>query len=252
MSITYEPGSVPATPPIALMSEDHAEAARFIALSRTSASSVALAGLQLTQMQALQHRIRNDLESLCSLASFHADRADGIASEAGFDAVGRRAMVLATLYEELLRCEGVETVNLASYLMTLCARLATVGKPIGTRLVLHVEGHAEWSAALVMSGCTASALGTVAAELVAAVGGGATLGRGCHVLVQLMPPKEDGQLRHRRGCLTVSATIVPDGANEQQPSKRYDLALARSLVAQVGGELDRFVSVTGAGWCVRF
>ena len=84
---------------------------------------------------------------------------------------------------------------------------------------------------------------TAVAELVAAVAG---YGRG-DVTVQMFPSD-------RHGCrrLTVSTTAGPYGPAGRQLSRRHDLVLAKALIAQAGGELDRFVSNTGAGWCIRF
>ena len=94
-----------------------------------------------------------------------------------------------------------------------------------------------------MDGDAASALGTAVADLVAAVAGH---GQG-DLTVQMLPSD-------RRGCrrLTVSTTAGPDGTTGSQLSQKHDLVLAKALIAQAGGELDRFVSSTGAGWCIRF
>ena len=243
----------------------------------TPEAASALAELRLAQMRALRHRFRNDLQSMCSLASFHARRADGLASEAGFAGIGRRAIALAALYEELLRGDGEDAVNFASYLAALCGRLAAAGSPAGTRFALHDASNAAPGTAPAMDRHTASALGTVVSELAAAVAGigragigRAGIGRagsgqagngqagngragngwagaGPHVLVQLLP--HDGR---GRGRLTVSMAAPPDGVDGLRPRDGYDLGLARSLVAQAGGELDRLVCCTGAGWCVRF
>ena len=218
-----------------------AEAIRFGSPGRTPEAASALAELRLAQMRA------NDLQSVCSLAAFHARRADGPASEAGFAGISRRAMALAALYEELLRGGGEDAVNFASYLAALCGLLAAAGSPAGTRLALHDTSGAARGAALVMDGHTASALGTVVAELAAAAAGTGRAGAGPHVLVQLLPGNGNG-----RGRLAVSVVAMPDGADGQWPKEGCDLRLARSLLAQAGGELDRFVSCTGAGWCVRF
>ena len=223
----------------------------------TPEAASALAELRLAQMRALRHRFRNDLQSMCSLALFHARRADGLASEAGFAGIGRRAIALAALYEELLRGDGEDAVNFASYLAALCGRLAAAGSPAGTRFALHDASNAAPGTAPAMDRHTASALGTVVAELAAAVAGigragsgqagNGWAGAGPHVLVQLLP--HDGR---GRGRLTVSMAAPPDGVDGLRPRDGYDLGLARSLVAQAGGELDRLVCCTGAGWCVRF
>ena len=215
-------------------------------------AATALAELRLTQMRALRHRFRNDLQSVCSLAALHGSRADGLASQSGFDAVGRRATALAALYDELLCSEGVEAIDFASYLAALCGRLAAAESPTGTRLALHVVGGAVWSAALALQSHTASALGTALAALIASVGGGTALKTSSRVLVQLMPASEDGCSRRRRGRLTVSASGIPADVERQPSDRGYGLQLARSLVVQAGGELDRFVSCTGAGWCIHF
>ena len=168
------------------------EAVSLSSFGRPPETAAATAELRLRQMLALQHRICNDLQSVCSLASFHAGRADGLASEAGFAAIGRRAMALAALYDELLRRTGADSVNFASYLAALCGRLAAAGSPAGTRLALHDTGGTAWRASLIMTGHRASALGTAVAELTAAVGGGDRTGAGLPVLVQLVPGNENG------------------------------------------------------------
>lgn len=94
---------------------------------------------------------------------------------------------------------------------------------------------------------TASALGTVVAELAAVVAGTSRAGAGPHVVVQLLPRDGTG-----RGRLTVSRVAMPDGPDGLRPREGCDLVVAKALIAQAGGELDRFVSSTGVGWCVRF
>jgi two-component sensor histidine kinase len=206
-------------------------------------ASGALAVRRLTQIRALQQRFRNDLQSVCSLASLYGARADGIASEAGFRAVGRRAMALSALYDELMCNVGVGPVGFASYLGRLCARLALTELPGRALILLANSGGAAQGVPGSMDGDAAVALGTAVAELVAAAAG---YGQG-DVTVDLTLPDEGG-----RGRLTLSTAARPDGAVSSQFRGGHDLRLARSLVAQAGGELDRFGSSTGAGWCVRF
>ncbi|MGI4942579.1 MAG: histidine kinase dimerization/phosphoacceptor domain -containing protein [Janthinobacterium lividum] len=246
MSTTHElglTGPEPVASGTAPLGKGYAEDARFATLSHGSDASGAFAELRMTQVQALQQRFRNDLQSMCGLASWHGSRADGIASEAGFKAIGRRAMALAALYDDLLCNAGVGSVGIASYLGRLCARLASAECP-GRALILLAEGcEATPGAADSMDGDAASALGTAVAELVAAVAG---YGMG-DLTVQMLLPDKCGRRR-----LTVSTTAGPDDTAGPQFSRRHDLVLAKALIAQSGGELDRFVSSSGAGWCVRF
>lgn len=236
-------GLAPVAPGIVPLGEGHAEAARFAALRCAPDASSALAELRLTQMRALQQRFRNDLQSLCSLASLHGSRADGLTSEAGFKSVSRRAMALAALYDELMCSTGAGSVGFTSYLERLCARLALAELPGRALILLASSGGAAQGAPDSMDGDAAAALGTVVAELVAAAAG---YGQG-DVTVQMLLPD-----RRRRGRLTVSTVAGPDSAVSSQFRDAHDFRLARSLIAQAGSELDRFVSSTGAGWCVRF
>ena len=200
----------------------------------------ALADLRLAQMRALRHRFRNDLQSVCSLASFHGRRADGLASEAGFASIGRHAMALGALYEEMLRGDGEDAVNFASYLASLCARMAAADSPAGTRFALH-DATAVRSAAApaaIMDHPAASALGTVVAELAAAMAGtgsaGASrAGAGPQVLVQLLPGDGTG-----RGRVTVSIAAqgwrrLADAAESGCPGRRR----AGPLRVRHGGRL---------------
>lgn len=231
-------GSAPLAHGTAPLGEGNVDAARFAALSHASG---ALAQLRLTQMRTLQQRFRNDLQSVCSLASWHGSRADGIASEAGFKAVGRRVMALAALYDELLYGGGTGSVGFAAYLERLCARLSLAEFPDRALILLAKGNKSVPSAPDSMDGDVAAALGTVVAELVAAVAG---YGQG-DVTVHILPPN---------GCqrMTVCAEAGPDDDHVPQLGREHDLVLAKTLLAQVGGKLDRFVSCTGAGWCIRF
>ncbi len=97
-------------------------------------------------LDELHHRVRNDLQAICSIAdreamgadreAMSADREAMGAAQGGLGRVARRVMALAGLYDHLLGppASGVaaEAIAFDVYLGTLCARIAAAGE-LGSR-----------------------------------------------------------------------------------------------------------------------
>ena len=69
-----------------------------------------------TSLHELQHRIRNDLQVLCSVIDHERRRTADLEALIGFGHIGRRVMAVAGLYDHLLGHGGREDVDMGIYL----------------------------------------------------------------------------------------------------------------------------------------
>ena len=101
----------------------------------------ALAEQRGVLLRELQHRVRNDLQLVQSLATIEGRRAADPSAKAGFDAIGRRVMALAALYDHLLGVGMERWVDFGDYLASLCAKIAQAEgfEARGIRLVTELQ-----------------------------------------------------------------------------------------------------------------
>jgi len=197
------------------------------ALHRADEDRAALARGQQVMMQELLHRVRNDLQLVHSLATRSAGRAADTASAADFDAIGRRVLSMAELYDHLLGAGMSDTVDFGEYLHTLCARIRAVEHLQACHITLVTQTQG-----LFLGLDAAVALGTAVNELVA------------NAAKHAFGPDAGGVVSVRlttgatNGSGSALLTVADDGCGLGDTSPRSrGLDLVRRLVERVGCEL---------------
>lgn len=194
-----------------------------------------------TLVRELCHRIRNDLQGLEGQARLLARQAEDAASRDGFDALGRRLMSLANLYEHLLARPEPRRIEFDAYLSTLCVRVQDAQDLTGRGLTLELCAEP-----VPLPLPDAVAIGIVANELIANAVEHAFTGRsGGRVRVLLA--REPNQPHRAR------LTVADDGIGLRAGSAQGEgLRLARRIAAHHGGEVTCETGERGTAWHVAF
>ena len=188
--------------------------------------------------EELQHRVRNNLQSVSGMLERFARTTADEGARQGIELIMRRVTTLAQVYGSLLGIGLSETVNLADYLRALCARLpelqAERSRPV--RVVCRAE-------AVPLGLDAVTALGMAVTELVTNSYGHAF-------------PDQDGSIvvtlaRAQEGSATITIQDNGVGFKVEAESARHGLGLARKLVEQIGGTLDVH-SGNGTRWTLAF
>ncbi|QDL94512.1 GAF domain-containing protein (plasmid) [Paroceanicella profunda] len=106
----------------------------------------------------VEHRVKNSLQSISSLARLQARSARSQETMGALDAIRARLDAVATLHEHLYRTDADTSIDLGAYVATLCAHLGEIAPP-GVRLEAQV-------APVEVTAQTAVAVGTLVNELV--------------------------------------------------------------------------------------
>lgn len=189
-------------------------------------------------LKEVQHRVKNNLQVICSLLRLQGARIDEQARR-GFEESLRRIQSLSLLHELLYRSEQPARINLADYLRQLCDGLVRSENPTGARLVVEAQ---DWTVDVDQ----ATPLALIASELVSnallhAFPGGHT----GTVTVRLGNPLDEGM------CLSVhddGVGLPPDlppsgpmarteGPRRRGASSGLGLVLVQALATQAGGKL---------------
>ena len=164
--------------------------------------------------------------------------AKGTEHAAGFDAIGRQVLSMAALYNHLLGAGMATTVDLGTYLGSLCAMIGAAENLAARQIRIRTELQ---SVSLELR--KAVVLGTVVHELVAnaakhAFGAGA----GGMIMVRLAAGGADG-----RGSGVLSLADNGRGLGSASEQSR-GLDLVRRLLWQAGCELARDDQERGTAW----
>ncbi|WP_207460232.1 sensor histidine kinase [Azospirillum sp. SYSU D00513] len=92
-------------------------------------------------LKEVQHRVKNNLQVICSLLRLQGSRIDERARY-GFDESLRRIQSMSLVHELLYRSEQPARINLADYLHQLCDGLVRSANPTGARLVVEAR---DWT-----------------------------------------------------------------------------------------------------------
>ncbi|WP_245986502.1 sensor histidine kinase [Azospirillum thermophilum] len=109
-------------------------------------------------LKEVQHRVKNNLQVICSLLRLQAARIDDKARR-GFDESLRRIQTLSLLHELIYRSDQPGRINIADFFRQLCDGLARSENPTGARLVVEAE---DWTVDVDQ----ATPLALIASELV--------------------------------------------------------------------------------------
>ncbi|NYZ16294.1 sensor histidine kinase [Azospirillum sp. RWY-5-1] len=89
-------------------------------------------------LKEVQHRVKNNLQVICSLLRLQSARLDE-RSRHGFDESLRRIQSMSLLHDLLYRSDQPARINYAQYLRALCDQLARAGGPSPVRLTVEAE-----------------------------------------------------------------------------------------------------------------
>ncbi len=198
----------------------------------------ALVGAKELMAEELQHRVRNNLQSVSGMLERFAWTTADEEARQGIELIVRRVITLAQVYDSLLGIGLSETVDLADYLRALCVSLpelqAERSRPV--QIVCRTE--------VVLLGLdVVTALGMAVAELVTNSYGHAFPDQDGTIRVTLARTQEDS------ATITIQDNGV--GFKAEAESARHGLGLARKLVEQIGGTLDVH-SGNGTRWTLAF
>ena len=191
-------------------------------------------------LQEMQHRIRNDLQVICSVASQERRLVADPAETIGIERIIRRVFALAHLYDHLLDGQAVGQIDLGAYLQSLCGKIAAADELSDAGITIDVD-----AARLVMQADRVVRLGVAVNELVAnavrhAFGGAA----GGRITVTLAATGNDG-----RGPPELS--VADDGCGFTEPNPgRLGMSFVEELTRQAGGVLER-EHAKGTLWRIR-
>lgn len=197
------------------------------ALRRAHVREAALAEERREMIGELQHRIRNDLQVLHGFAHLRARQTGDAGSAADFDAISRRLVSLAALYDHLLGAGLERQVEFGDYLRNLCARIEAAEDLAGRGITLEAE-----LCQVALGFEAAVGLGVAVNELVANAAEHAFGGRGGRIVVRLMPGTDPG------GPATL--LVADDGCGfEHAPEGGTGLSYVRRMVARAGARIER-------------
>lgn len=189
--------------------------------------------------EELKHRVRNNLQLVQGMLANHEKNYPGVDEKASVNAIIRRVVTLAEVYEQLLGTGMSRTIDLGEYLKSLCGSLPRLQTEQHTRVELTCVVEP-----LLVDLDTVTAIGMVAAETVSNSYEHAFQDAGGSINVSL----------HRSEMADRAILIVSDdgsGFVEQPGSKRHGVGLVRRLIEQVHGTVELH-SERGAAWTFRF
>jgi two-component sensor histidine kinase len=188
--------------------------------------------------EELKHRVGNNLQLIHGMLSSHLHIETGRSEKASIQAIIRRVVTLAEVYEQLLGTGMGRTIDLCTYLKSLCDNMPSLQASASPNINLTFTGET-----LLVNIDTVTAMGMVVAELVSnsyehAFGPG-----GGTISVSLRPD----------GLDSASLMVSDDGRGfiEHGGSKRHGVGLVRRLIEQVGGSAD-YNARGGSVWTFHF
>jgi len=189
--------------------------------------------------EELKHRVRNNLQLVQGMLASHEKNYPGANEKASVNAIIRRVVTLAEVYEQLLGTGMSRTIDLGEYLKSLCTSLPGLQTERNRRVDLTCKVEP-----LLVDLDTVTAIGMVVAETVS--------------------NSYEHAFRNASGTINVSLnrseladqailTVSDDGSGfvEQPGSKRHGVGLVRRLIEQVHGTVE-LQSEHGATWTFRF
>jgi two-component sensor histidine kinase len=181
-------------------------------------------------LREMHHRMRNDLQGICSSLDWEARRAGAVQRE-GFGRIIGRVLALAELYDQLLGASMADEVEFGAYLRALCGRIAEAGGLASRSIELRVEAQP-----LAMPRARALQLAVAVNELVSNAAEHAFAGRHGRISVGLLAADGAGGGSGGGAVLSVS----DDGCGFAGPrAGGAGLGFVERLVGQAGATLER-------------
>ncbi len=180
-------------------------------------------------LQEMQHRVRNDLQGICSSLDREGRKMADEEQRGGYDRVGRQVQALAALYNYLAGARSGGPIDMGAYLGSLCMRIEAAGALASRGIAVGVETQPV-SMAIDRAGRLAIAVN----ELVANAAEHAFPdGRGGKIMVRLFAQTAGGS-----GSSVV--TVGDDGCGFKGPRPGSNgLSFVERLVRGAGGVLTR-------------
>ena len=180
-------------------------------------------------LHEMQHRIRNDLQGICSGIDLEIRRLADAGQRGGYDRVSRRVLALAALYDHLLGIQSGGIVEMGAYLGSLCQRIAAAADLPSRGIALAAETQP-----IGMTIDRAGRLAIAVNELVANAAEHAfPNGQSGKIVVRLFTPDAGGAGRP-------VVTVSDDGCGFQGPRPGSSgLGFVDRLVRGAGGVLTR-------------
>jgi two-component sensor histidine kinase len=189
--------------------------------------------------EELQHRVRNNLQLVLAMLERQIGEIESGSLKEGVEAIARRVMTLAQVYDHLLGSDMSRSIEFGAYLEQLCGSLKDFQISQSPDIVLNCRVEKT-----VLGLDVVTALGIVVAELVANaylhafVAGQGTI---------------DVQLRQAEDGGSATLTVADDGVGYDISiqSKRHGVSLVRRLAQQIRGSA-RVSSGRGTRWELTF
>ncbi|MBP2295635.1 sensor histidine kinase [Azospirillum rugosum] len=195
-------------------------------LERTNAQLESAVTDKEVLLKEVQHRVKNNLQVICSLLRLQAARIDDNARRA-FDESLRRIQCMSLMQELLYRSDQPARIDFADYLRQLCDGLVRSTNPTGARLTVQAE---PWTVDVDQ----ATPLALIASELVSnALLHAFPTGHPGTVAVELLPDAEGMRLTVRD-----DGTGLPPGVpSAQRKNGGLGLVLVQALSQQASASL---------------
>jgi two-component sensor histidine kinase len=190
--------------------------------------------------EELQHRVRNNLQVVCTMLSkLLSDTADQ-AGQRRIKSVERRVCSLARVYDHLHGGEMTRTLDFAFYVKSLCLTLAELQGGPSSAIMLSCD-----SDEIILDLDTVTTLGLVTTELVSnAYEHAFPDGKGS---VSVSVRNGGGNA----GSATMTIRDSGAGFTPKIESKRHGLGLVRRLMEQIHGTVS-LDSAQGSVWTIQF
>ena len=177
-------------------------------------------------LKEVQHRVKNNLQVICSLLRLQAARIDDSARRV-FDESLRRIQCMSLMQELLYRSDQPARIDFADYLRQLCDGLVRSTNPTGARLTLRAE---PWTVDVDQ----ATPLALIASELVSnALLHAFPAGHPGMVAVELLPDAEGMRLTVRDD----GVGLPPGVPGPQRKTGGLGLVLVQALSQQASAAL---------------
>ncbi|MDA3950012.1 MAG: PAS domain-containing protein [Spirochaeta sp.] len=193
-----------------------------------------------TLLREVQHRIKNNIHTMTSLLSLHADTVTDAAASTAIRDAESRLRSMQVLYDQLYRSTSQEGGSLVTYLQSLVRQIVDLF-PTGNEVAASVASPSErCEESLTMSAKQLSTVGLIVNELVTnamkyafpasrSAGGGGTEAPAIHVSVDCPD-----------GAVTISVedngTGLPETFDPENPAG-FGLVLVNAMVEQLEGTL---------------
>lgn len=195
-------------------------------LERTNAQLEAAVTDKEVLLKEVQHRVKNNLQVICSLLRLQAARIDDSARRA-FDESLRRIQCMSLMQELLYRSDQPARIDFADYLRQLCDGLVRSSNPTGARLTVEAE---PWTVDVDQ----ATPLALIASELVSnALLHAFPTGHPGTVSVELLPDADGMRLSVRDD----GVGLPPGVPSPQRRTAGLGLVLVQALAQQASATM---------------